>query len=150
MRLVIIGIWACIVTLASSYATGYIRSSSSVRSPSPSTASSESRKTKEINIPKIRDGVVKGYVVAQFSYDVDPAALKRLLTSPDAFVVDEAFREIYNDDSIDFSDLRKVDLASLTNLITKNVNTRLKESVIVDVTVQELTFLSKDQAEKAL
>jgi hypothetical protein len=54
-------------------------------------------------VPIIRDGTVKGYVVAQFSYVVDLAVVKTLPVPPEAIFVDEGFRYIYNDEKIDFT-----------------------------------------------
>ena len=48
------------------------------RRPRPRLPRSETRKTKEINMPIIRDGAVKGYVVTQLSYVVDVAVAKKL------------------------------------------------------------------------
>jgi hypothetical protein len=110
----------------------------------------EARKTKEINVPKIRDGAVKGYIVAQLSYVVDPAALKKSPVPPDPFLVDEAFRYIYDDKAIDFDHLDTFDINKMTATVMKNVNARLNADVVVDVGIQELTFLTTAQAKQRL
>ena len=149
-KLILVGLWACLMTLASSYATTYVRSTYLKDGAPKSTEAVESKKTKEIDIPKIVDGVVKGYVVTQFAYVVDAAAMKKLPIAPDAFIVDEAFRYIYNDDSIDFDNLQKYDLQKLSKTLIKNVNARLKSDVVVDVAIQEFTFLSSAQVKQHL
>jgi hypothetical protein len=53
----------------------------------------EARKTHEINVPRIKDGGVKGYAVMLLSYTVDVGALKTAEMAPDSILVDEAFRQ---------------------------------------------------------
>ena len=102
--------------------------------------STESRKTHEINVPRIKDGAVKGYAVLILSYTVDMAALKTAEMAPDAILVDEAFRYVYSDDTIDFDHLDRVDFAKMTKALTRSVNARVKSEALVDVGVQEFTY----------
>jgi hypothetical protein len=146
IRLILIGVWASLITIASNYGAAYFRQayfSKEATAPAPVL---ETRKIKELNVPKLRDGVVKGYVVLRFSYIVDTAALKKAPLSPDAFVVDEAFRYIYDDESIDFARLEKVDLRALAASIVKNVNARLKAEVVTDIAFDEFTFMGYTEA----
>jgi hypothetical protein len=78
------------------------------------------------------------------------AAQKKTPVSPDPFVVDEAFRYIFNDDSIALGDLQKYDLQKLTDTIAKNVNARLKADIVSDVTIQEFTFLTATEVKQHL
>ena len=100
----------------------------------------ETRKTHEINVPRIKDGAVKGYAVMLLSYTVDLGALKSAAMGPDSILVDEAFRYVYNDDTIDFDHLDRFDLAKMSKAIAAAVNERVKSDVVVDVGVQEFTY----------
>ncbi len=102
--------------------------------------STESRKTHEINVPRIKDGVVKGYAVLILSYTVDVAALKTAEMAPDAILVDEAFRYVYGDDTIDFDHLDRFDFAKMSKALVRAVNDRVKAEALVDVGVQEFTY----------
>lgn len=146
IRLILIGVWASLITIASNYGALYFRQAYANKEAAAPAPVLETRKTKEINVPKVRDGVVKGYVVMQFSYIVDAAALKKAPLSPDAFVADAAFRYIYDDESIDFARLEKVDLHALAASIVKNVNARLKADVLTDIAFQEFTFMAYTDA----
>ena len=66
------------------------------------------------------------------------------------FVIDEAFRYIFNDDSIDLANLKKNDLQKFTDTVIKNVNTRLKTDVVQDLAVQEFTFLTAAEVKQHL
>jgi hypothetical protein len=100
----------------------------------------EARKTHEINVPRIKDGAVKGYAVMTLSYTVDLKALRTAAMAPDSILVDEAFRYVYNDDTIDFDHLDRFDLAKMSIAIARAVNARVKGDVVVDVGVQEFTY----------
>lgn len=146
IRLILIGVWASLITVAANYGATYLRQANADKEAAAPAPVVETRKTKEINVPKIRDGVVKGYVVMQFSYVVDPSAMKKTPLSPDAFVVDEAFRYIYDDDSIDFARLEKVNLRKVAESVVKRVNARLKAEVLSDIAFDEFTFVAYSEA----
>jgi hypothetical protein len=150
IKLILVGAWASLATLASSYATTYFRTSFDKSASEQSAAAVETRKTKEIDIPKIRNGALKGYVVTQFVYSLDGAAAKKLPFSPEPFVIDEAFRYIFNDDSIDLENLKKYDLQKFTDTVIKNVNARLKTQVVQDLAIQEFTFLTSAEVKQHL
>jgi hypothetical protein len=100
----------------------------------------EARKTHEINVPRIKDGAIKGYAVMLLSYTVDLSALKTAAMAPDSILVDEAFRYVYNDDTIDFDHLDRFDFAKMSKALVAAINTRVKSDVVVDVGVQEFTY----------
>ncbi len=104
------------------------------------TRATESRKTHEINVPRIKDGAIKGYAVMLLSYTLDLGALKKASMAPDSILVDEAFRYVYDDDTIDFDHLDRFDLARMSKALIRSVNARVKGEVLVDVGVEEFTY----------
>jgi hypothetical protein len=101
---------------------------------------SETRKTHEVSVPRIKDGVVKGYAVLMLSYTVDMGALKTAQMAPDSILVDEAFRYVYGDDTIDFDHLDRFDFAKMSKALIRAVNARVRGDVLMDVGVQEFTY----------
>ncbi|MGA2491627.1 MAG: hypothetical protein ABSF67_01610 [Roseiarcus sp.] len=150
IRIIMIGFWACLTTLAAGYATTHFRAMAAHPAVVAPTAPKELKKTKEFNVPKIQGGTVKGYIVAQLSYVVDNAAAVKAPLPPDSFIVDEAFRYVYDDPSIDFDHLETFDLTKMTKALIKNVNARLGADVITDIGIQEFTFLTVAQAKSRL
>ncbi|HLJ71268.1 MAG TPA: hypothetical protein VKU03_08125 [Roseiarcus sp.] len=142
IKLVLIGAWASFATLASGYAAGYLKTAYAKSGAEQPAGPVEAKKTKEIDVPVIRNGALKGYIVTQFVYSVNAAAPKKLSIFPEALVVDEAFRYLFDDETIDLENLKKSDLKKLTNTIIKNVNARLKNDVVADLAIQEFTFLT--------
>jgi hypothetical protein len=150
IKTLFVGVWACLVTLAASYETTSLIRDRANRPAQLSASAFESRKSREINVPIIRDGVVRGYVVAQFSYVVDLAVAKTLPTPPEAYFVDETFRYIYDDESLNFQHLDKIGLEKLTSTLMQKVNARLKAQVISDVGVVECSYLLNTEAKAKL
>jgi hypothetical protein len=150
IKIILVGFWACLITLAAGYTMNHLREATARASTEAAAAGNESKKTKEINVPKIRDGAVKGYIVTQLSYVVDSAAAKKSSVTADAFVVDEAFRYIYDDPSVDFDHLDTFDLTKMKKTLIKNVNARMKADVVLDMGIEEFVFLSSAQAKQRL
>src|SRR5947208_10107219 len=106
IKAIIMGAWAGTVVLASQYgANHYAEMQAESKKKAAVTIKLETRKTNEINIPKIKNGIVRGYVVVRLNYVVDMAALASTKLSPEIFISDELFKYIYGDDSIDFDRL---------------------------------------------
>ena len=146
IKTLFIAAWACLITLAASYGIHAFMQTRANAPPPAEVAASETRKTKEINIPIIRNGAVRGYVVLQLSYIVDVAVARKLPVEPDAFVIDEAFRYVFDDDKIDFAHLDNIELDKMTRLVVQRVNARMKTEVITDMGVLECNFLLNAEA----
>jgi hypothetical protein len=150
-KLVLVGVWACLMTLASSYAATYWKGlHGKAANAEQAVASLEYKKTKEFTVPKVSDGAIQGYVIVQLSYAVDPAVQKNIAAPPEAFLLDEAFRYIYNDDGIDFNNMKKYNLQKLTKTMMDNVNARLNCALVKDVLISEFNYMSKSDVKKQL
>ena len=146
MKTLSVGIWACLITVAADFGATSLMQRRANRAALPPAVASQVRTTKEINIPIIRDGAVKGYVVTQLSYVVDLAAEKKLATPPDAFVVDEAFRYVYGDEKIDFGHLDKLELNKMTRELIQRINSRVKADVLTEMGILECNFFLTSEA----
>ena len=140
MKAVLIGLAAVAGVVAGEMGADKVAAMRHAGSAAVAVRATEARKTHEINVPRIKDGAVKGYAVMLLSYTVDLGALKKAAMAPDSILVDEAFRYVYNDDTIDFDHLDRFDLAKMSKAIKQAVNERVKADVIVDVGVEEFTY----------
>ena len=140
IKAALVGVMAVAGVIAGEIGADKVLAMRQARSTAVATRTTEARKTHEINVPRIKDGAVKGYAVMLLSYTVDLGALKTAAMAPDSILVDEAFRYVYNDDTIDFDHLDRFDLAKMSKAIARAVNERVKGDVIVDVGVQEFTY----------
>jgi hypothetical protein len=148
----IVGVWACLVTLAGAYGGVYWRQ----QSTSSATAAAheerlEPRKVKPITVPIIADGVLKGYISAEFTLMApksDPHGGHGASLDPEGYVMDEAFRLIYSENKVDFTNMQKSDLAELTRRITANVNKRLGSETIKETLVKNFGFIPREELAK--
>jgi hypothetical protein len=140
IKAVFLGLVAAGAAVAAEMGTDQLLAMRAAQSTAVVAKATETRKTHEINVPRIKDGVVKGYTVMLLSYAVDLNALKTAAMAPDSIIVDEAFRYVYNDDTIDFEHLDRYDVAKMSAAIARAVNARVKSGVVVDVGVQEFTY----------
>jgi hypothetical protein len=145
LRVIVTGLWVCVVTAGASY--GVALWSARTYEPPPKQEYLEGieyEKTRVINVPMIAEGAVQGYIVAQFVFTVDARTHRQLSVPPATFVVDEAFRRIYGDEDMEFSNLSRVDLKELTATIKARVNERLRSEIVQDVLVEEFNYVTKD------
>jgi hypothetical protein len=145
IKTVFLGLVAAGAAIAAEIGTDQVLALRAARSTAAIAKATEARKTHEINVPRIKDGAVKGYVVMLLSYAVDLSALKTAAMAPDSILVDEAFRYVYNDNTIDFDHLDRYDLPKMSAAVARAVNARVKSDVVVDVGVQEFTYAAMNE-----
>jgi hypothetical protein len=146
IRLLMTGVWACIVTVGASLAISYWKESHAALGPKQEYAAGlVYEKTRVLNVPMIAEGSVQGYVITQLVFTADATVLRQLPVPPEAFIVDEAFRNIYGDEKIDFKNLSRYDLAHFAQTVKERVNRRLQSNVLQDVLVQDFNYVSRDQ-----
>jgi len=150
-KLLIAGVWICLVTLGSIYAVV------AFKSETPKDAKVEEFfggldyvKTEPVSVPIIEDGAVQGYVIAQFVFTADGKLLRRMSVPPQPFLVDEAYRTIYDNVLVDFTRPEKADLTKLTSLMRDNVNARFGTDLVKDVLVEQVNFVSANTVRNRL
>jgi hypothetical protein len=149
IKTLFVAVWTAAVLTGSSFGAAYVMKMQAAKPAEKADAAAfETRKTRELNVPIIRDGGVKGYVVVQLNYVVDLAVAKTLQTAPEPFVIDETFQYIYGDDKIDFRHLDHVDIGAMTEALIQRVNTRMRANVITDMGVAEFYFLVNSDGTK--
>ncbi|MEZ0221388.1 hypothetical protein AB7714_18395 [Tardiphaga sp. 1201_B9_N1_1] len=146
MKLLITGIWACLVTVGTSFGISYWKETAAAlpaKQDQPEGLVYE--KVKVINVPMIADGSVQGYIVTQLVFTANAKVLRQLPVPPEPFVVDEAFRMIYGDQKLDFKNLGRYDLTQFAQTVRAQVNKRLQTEALQEVLVQDFNYVSKDQ-----
>ena len=103
-------------------------------------------KLKSISVPVIAGGALQGYVLTQVSISANPDLLKALPQPPDLLLGDDVLKTLYAEEQIDFKHIEKTDLARLSQKIRDNINSRAGSAVAEDVFIQELHYMSKQDA----
>jgi hypothetical protein len=151
IKLILVGVWVCAATIISAYFTMNMKQTQTVDQKTDKlTGGAETVKTKMISVPVIADGVIQGYVIAQFVFVMDAKMLKRMTVQPEVFLLDEAFSTIYTGGAIDFRNVAKQDLKLLAKTIEDRVNARLGGKYVQDVLIEELNYMSKDEAREGM
>ena len=147
MRTFLVGLWVLLVALGASYGAAILAIPKGAQAMAEK-PNLQLEKTRVMNVPMIAGGAVRGFIVAQFNYTIDPAKAKTVPVAPEAFLLDEAFRAIYTDDHLDFLHLEKYDVAGLTSRLVAATNRRLGAELVHDVLIQDFTFISKEENER--
>ena len=141
MKLLVIGIWACAVTLGATYGViEWKKSQASASAAGEPEKKLEEMKTKAINVPIIADGAVQGYIIAQFVFTIDSKALKKMPVKPEVYLLDEAFKTIYAGEKVNFRQMKRQDLPALAKMLGENVNKRLGAPIVHDVLIDQLSL----------
>jgi hypothetical protein len=152
IKFVLMGVWLCAITLGAAYGVMYWRAEQAAEDREFAAREAKSRegteqvRTKMISVPLVVDGVVRGYVLAQFTFTLNSYLAKSLPVKPDLYLVDEAFRLLYSGEAVDFKTLKKTEVGALAEKLKQNVNKRFGTDIVQDVFVQELNYLPKEQS----
>ncbi len=149
IRSLALSIWIVGVTLAAAYFGATL----SFHSPPPALPAEEAPAQitlKALTVPIIANGAMQGYVLAQITLTMKRDLLKAMPQPPDLAVTDAVFKTLYAEEQVDFKNLKKQDLDKLTKAITESVNARAGGPVVDNVFIQELHYLSKQEASGGL
>lgn len=145
IKMLALAVWAsAIAMLAGNAASRWQEAKANPHAAEAVDHAYEYRKSKVINVPVIGDGALLGYVLVQFLYGLDSKA-ERLAISPDAVLMDEAFRTLYGDPHLDFRHLEKYDMDGLTKKLAVALNARLGEGVVKDVLIQDFSYMPRNE-----
>ena len=149
IRLVLAGLWVCILTAGTSYAVAYWKENGGVLSARDEHLDGlQSQKTRVLSVPMVENGAVQGYIVARFVYTVETKTMQQFDIPPEPFVVDEAFRRIYADERLDFRKLARYDLSILTTAIKQRVNERMQAEIVRDVLIEDFNYVSREELQQ--
>lgn len=145
LRMVLLGIWVIVATLAATYGAVLMNQAQNQPEEAPAEEPvTEEVKTEMTSIPMIRNGEVVGYVIIQMSFQADQAMLKALHLEPQPYLIDAAIRVIFSSTDIDFRRLRGSDIDRLTTEIARESNARIGHELVRAVLLQQLNFVAKD------
>ena len=146
MKVLVTGLWVVLVALGTAYGVAlYLPGGSdAAKAATAAPVVLQTQKTRVINVPVVVQGALCGFVVAQFVFTEDGNLLKTLQVPPDVYLLDEAFRAIYSDTSLDPQHVEKYDLQKLTARLVKSTNDRLGAPLIKDVLIENFSYIDKD------
>ncbi len=145
MKVWFVGIWVTLVALGAAYGVAiFMPPPGSAKAAGAATALL-AQKTRVISVPMIADGSVQGFVSMQFAYTVDAAVLRTLKVPPEIYLLDEAFRAVYTDETLDFRHLEKYDIKKLTSHLIESTNAHLGVPLVKEILIDNFTYVDKDR-----
>jgi hypothetical protein len=145
IRSLALSAWIVGVTLAAAY-FGATVSFHSAPAKGPAEEGPMQMTLKSMSVPVIANGVMQGYVLAQVTLTLKRDLLKTLPQPPEFPIADSVFKVLYAEEQVDFKHLKKQDLDKVSNAILESVNARAAGPLVENVYIQELHYLSKQEA----
>ncbi len=142
-RIVFTGLWICAITVLSSFAVIAWMPDLPKPKAEEYLEGLTYQKLRPLNIPIIADGSVQGYILATIIFTAEAQLIKGAGVTPAPFVMDESFRQIYEDKDLDFRNLKKYNIDKRLDEIKRRVNERLGSEVVKDVMVENFNFVTK-------
>lgn len=148
IKTIALGLWVTVVALIATWAGAtYLGASATDAAPAGEKffGGLTEIKARPVSVPMIVDGAIQGYVMAQLAFTVKKETLDKLSVKPDVFIVDEAFRAIYEGDAVDFKRLKKQDVDAMAKAIKERVNNRFGSAFVEDVLVEDLNYIPMEK-----
>lgn len=144
IKFVVAGLWICIATVGSIYYAFTISGRSSADEALPAYFGGlDYVKTDVISIPVVRNSGVQGYFLARLVYTIEKSKLVKMSVPTQPMMVDQLYSYLYSNPQIDFTQAKSVDLVALKNGIRDAINARVGETLIHEVLVEQVDYLSK-------
>ncbi|TPM36925.1 hypothetical protein [Mesorhizobium sp. B2-3-4] len=146
IKVIAIAVWICAATLGAVFYSFQAASDRGVgEKPKPMLGGLDYVKTDIISVPLIRDSRIDGYFLAKLVYTVEPEQIKKLSIPAEALITDEVYSYLYTHPQIDFTKKATIDLDAFRAAIRDTVNTRVGATLVHEVLVDQVNFLSKDE-----
>ena len=146
IKFVAAGLWLCAVTIGAVYYSFQMSTASANQEPpAPLLGGLDYVGTPVISVPVLTDKGIVGYLLARLVFTGEPERLRKLSVPAETLFGDELYTYLFSNPSIDFTEVKKLDLDALRNGIRSSINKRVGEDLIKDVMVEQIDFLSKDE-----
>ncbi|MEZ2222473.1 hypothetical protein [Rhizobium sp. RCC_161_2] len=145
IKLVLTGLWVCVVTLASVYFSVQTATAPATSPDDAKKAQQEFVKGEAINVPVISNGQVTGYFLTRISFMMDKGKASTLQPPLAALTTDELYSLLVGNKAIDVAHVETFNVAAFRDEIKKSMNERLGGDYVGDVLVEQLDYLSKNE-----
>ncbi|SMC84874.1 flagellar basal body-associated FliL family protein [Rhizobium sp. RU36D] len=143
MKLLLTGIWVCVVTLGTVYASVYMATRPPVDEEALRKDKLQLVKGESITVPMISNGAVTGYFLGRISFMMDKEKIKNVELPMTELMTDELFTLLVGNKMIDIANTGAFDVAAFREAIKTDMNKRLGEGFVEEVLVEQLDYLAK-------
>lgn len=148
LKVLLVGLWVCIATIGGVYLSVKLSQSSSEANAAPAPIITTVVRGNPISMPVINDGAVDGYFLGRISLSVDSDKSKKVKLPLDVLLTDELFSLLMGDRMIDLKTVGNFDPQNFRTKIKDGMNAKLGDTVVADVMIEQLDYMSKDTMKK--
>jgi hypothetical protein len=148
INLILVGVWGAVVSAISFAVLSQFNMFSPDSSGQVSAPKIEFLSTGMLRVPIMAGDVPSGYVLVNLDIDYDAHIVASMINKFQSIAVDEAFRTIFENMSIDFKTAKKTDLSELLTTIKEQLNTRVGAGAVTELRIKEFMFVPPRSAEK--
>jgi|LNFM01.1.fsa_nt_gb hypothetical protein len=143
IRMLLLGFVVVIATLSGSYAAMQFSHSK------PSAAEDPAEKTEvvridPISVPVVRAGKIQGYVIGRYAFSAPASAVRKDKDTLILYASEAIFGTVYQEEDLDFSALKIIDLDKLIERAVAKANARIGRPLFGQVFVESMNFLAHD------
>lgn len=145
LKLLLTGIWVCIVTLGAVYFSVQMAAA-----PAPVDEEAKKRDLLElvrgesITVPMIADGTISGYFLGRISFMMDKKKIKDVKLPVTELTTDELYTLLVGNRMVDLSNPSGFNLEKFRSTIKDDLNTKFGDQMVAEVLVEQLDYMSKD------
>jgi len=143
VRMLLLGLVVVLSTLGGSYAAIKLPRSSAPAAESDGPGEVAVVKLEPVSVPVVRGGKIQGYVLGRIAF----AAGTKEMKNKDAltlYVSESIFRSVYEEEALNFADLKALQVEALAHRIIEKANARIGRPAIAQIFVESLNFLAHE------
>lgn len=142
IKIVLIGVWVCIISLGGVYAAVTLSGTSDAEAAKPIIPPAYVA-GETLSIPVVTEGAVTGYFLTKVSVMVDQekAATTHVPVAP--YITDELYTILVGNKMIDLPKAGDIDVEGLRSKIKDDLNARAGDALVTAVIFEQLDYLSK-------
>jgi hypothetical protein len=145
VKILLTGLWACIVTLGAVYFSVQM---SAAPAPVDEEAARKNLlelvKGESITVPMISDGKVTGYFLGRISFMMDKEKIKGVHLPVTELMTDELFTLLVGNKMVDLGQPNSFDVNTFRSTIKDNMNQKLGDELVAEVLIEQLDYMSKE------
>jgi hypothetical protein len=141
--MLLLGLVVVIATLGGSYAAMQLpQGNAAVKEDASEKA--EVVKIDPISVPVVREGKIQGYVIGRFAFSAPASAVRKDKDALTLYASEAIFRSVYEEEELDFSSLKIIEVDKLIGRILAKANARIGSPTFAQVFVESMSFLAHD------
>jgi len=144
IKIVLTGVWVCIVTLAAVYFSIHLAMAPASAPTETAVRDTQLVKGETVTIPMIDNGGVRGYFLGRVSLMADKAKASNPAVPLKDILRDELFTLLVGNKMVDLAHIADFKLDTFRSSIKDAMNKRLGDGTVTDVLVDQLDYMNKD------